>query len=171
MRCRGGWLVIVMTLAGYSARALAITSQNFEVNATVVAGCSVVSGPGRIFGTLNFGTHSGVESGRVSAQFVPDSALSLVCTPGVALSMAIDGGQYYATVRNLQRENGSERVPYRLYSNSSLAANSEIGVNQQVSVTWTDSNNIALTLFGAAQLTGWSPAGVYSDRLTVTLSW
>ncbi len=62
-------------------------------------------------------------------------------------------------------------MPYRLYSSSSLAANSEIGVNQAVSVAYTNSNNIALPLFGVALLTGFSPAGNYSDQLTVTLSW
>ena len=35
----------------------------------------------------------------------------------------------------------------------------------------TNSNNIALPLFGVALLTGFSPAGTYTDQLTVTLSW
>ncbi|WP_318377357.1 spore coat protein U domain-containing protein, partial [Enterobacter sp.] len=66
---------------------------------------------------------------------------------------------------------GTEVVPYRLYSSSTLAANTEIAQNQSVSVTYSNSNNIALSLFGAAQLTGFSPAGTYSDQLTVTLTW
>jgi spore coat protein U-like protein len=102
---------------------------------------------------------------------VPNSGLTLACTPGVALSMSIDGGQNYSTVRNMARSGGTERVPYRLYSASSLSAASEIGVNQAVTVTYSNSNNITLPIFGAAQLTGFSPAGSYSDRLTVTLSW
>lgn len=131
----------------------------------------MTTGNGAALGTLNFGSYRGVENRRVSTQFVPNAALSLACTPGVALSMTVDGGLYYSSVRNMQRSGGTERVTYRLYSTSSLAANSEIGVNQPVSVLYTDSNNITLPLFGAATLTGFSPAGNYSDQLTVTLSW
>lgn len=161
-------LSMVLLMAN-SARA--VTSQSFKVNATITPGCSVVTGSGSVLGTLNFGTHTGVESGQVNTSFVPNGALSIACTPGVALSMSIDGGQNYASVRNMQRSGGTERVPYRLYSSSSLGANSEIGVNQAIAVTYTNSNNIALPLFGVALLTGFSPAGNYSDQLTVTLSW
>ncbi|MDY1039089.1 fimbrial major subunit CsuA/B family protein [Enterobacteriaceae bacterium RIT714] len=149
----------------------AVTSQPFQVSATIVPGCSVTAGSGGLLGTLNFGTLSGVATGQVSTSFVPNGSLSIACTPGVALSMSIDGGQHYASVRRMQRASGTETVGYRLYSSSSLAANSEIGVNQAVPVTYTNSNNIALPLFGVALLTGFSPAGTYSDQLTVTLSW
>ncbi len=149
----------------------AVTTQSFQVSATITPGCSVATGSGGLLGTLNFGTHSGVERGSVNTSFVPNGSLSIACTPGVALSMSIDGGQHYASVRNMQRSGGTSLVPYRLYSSSSLAANSEIGVNQAVSVAYTNSNNIALPLFGVALLTGFSPAGNYSDQLTVTLSW
>ena len=146
----------------------AVTTQSFQLNATITPGCLVTTGSGAALGTLNFGTYSGVEK---RAQFVPNAALALACTPGVALSMTIDSGRNYTSVRNMQRSGGTDRVAYRLYSSSSLAANSEIGVNQPVSVVYTDSNNIALPLFGAATLAGFSPAGIYSDQLTVTLSW
>ena len=157
----------------------AVTSQSFRVSATVVPGCSVSTGTGGRFGTLNFGTRSGVEFGTrsgvesapVSTSFVADGALSIACTPGVALSMSINGGQNYSSVRRMTRSGGTEVVGYRLYSSSSLAANSEIGVNQAIPITYTNSNNIALPLFGVALLTGFSPSGTYSDQLTVTLSW
>jgi spore coat protein U-like protein len=149
----------------------AVTSQPFKVSATIVPGCSVTSGTGGILGTLDFGTHTGVESAPVSTSFVPNGALSIACTPGVALSMSIDSGQNYASVRRMKRSGGTDVVAYRLYSSSSLAANSEIGVNQTVAVTYTNSNNISLPLFGVALLTGFSPAGAYSDQLVVTLSW
>ena len=135
----------------------AVTSQSFKVSATIVPGCAVATGSGGVLGTLDFGTHNGVESAPVSTSFVPNGALSIACTPGVALSM--------------KRSNGADVVGYRLYSSSSLAANSEIGVNQAIPVTYSNSNNIALPLFGVALLTGFSPAGTYSDQLTVTLSW
>ena len=149
----------------------AVTSQSFKVSATIVPGCAVATGSGGVLGTLDFGTHNGVESAPVSTSFVPNGALSIACTPGVALSMSINGGQKYSTVRRMKRSNGADVVGYRLYSSSSLAANSDIGVNQAIPVTYSNSNNIALPLFGVALLTGFSPAGTYSDQLTVTLSW
>ncbi|WP_258041587.1 Csu type fimbrial protein [Citrobacter amalonaticus] len=149
----------------------AVTTQSFQLSATITPGCSVTTGSGGALGTLNFGSYSGVVTQQVNTSFVPNAALSLACTPGVALSMSIDGGRNYTTVRNMVRAGGTERVAYRLYRTASLAANSEIGVNQTISVLYSDSNNIAIPLFGAAFLTGFSPAGSYSDQLTVTLSW
>lgn len=167
-RCR---FVSALVLAGWCGAAVGVTQQSFQVNATITPGCAVTSGSGGVYGTLNFGSHTGVETSRVTTSFVPNASLSLACTPGVAVTMSIDGGQHYLTTRNLQRSGGVENVPYRLYSSSSLNASSEIGVNQAVRLPITDSNNITLPLYGAAQLTGLSPAGTYSDQLTVTLSW
>ena len=162
---------ILGTLLLSSTAAFGITTQNFQVSATITPGCSVTSGTGGVCGTLNFGTRSGVDGSRVTTSFIPNTSLSLACTPGVALSMSINGGQNYTTVRRMLRNGGTQAVPYRLYTSSSLAANTEIGVNQAVSLSYTNSNNITLPIFGAAQLTGFSPAGNYTDQLTVTLSW
>jgi len=155
-RLRAFFVLSMLLLAAGNGHA--VTTQSFQVSATITPGCSVAAGSGGLLGTLN-------------TSFVPNGALSIARTPGVALSMSIDGGQHYTSVRNMQRAGGTNQVPYRLYSSSSLAANSEIGVNQAVSVAYTNSNNIALPLFGVALLTGFSPAGNYSDQLTVTLSW
>ncbi len=156
--------VILLVILAWQG-ALAVTTQTFTVGATIAPGCSVASGSGGVFGSLNFGTRTGVQTGQVSTSFVRRVAVFWGVL-GVALSMSINGGQNYSTVRNLQRTGGTDRVPYRLYSSSTLAANTEIGVNQSVSVAYTDSNNIALSIFGAATLTGFSPAGTYTDQLT-----
>ncbi len=153
-----------------SAVALTVSTKTFSVGATIVPGCSVTSGTGGVLGTLNFGTYTGAQSGQVTTSFVPNASLSLACTPGVTLSMTINNGTNYGTVRNLQRGGGTQRIPYRLYSSSSLAANTEI-TNQSVAISYTDANNIALSIFAAAQLTALSTAGTYTDQLTVTLSW
>lgn len=154
-----------------SSSAWAITTQTFEVTAKIVAGCSVTTGTGGALGVLNFGTRSGVATGQVSTQFVPNAALSLACTPNTPLSMKINGGGNYTTVRNLLRSGGTQQLPYRLYSSSSLAANTEIARDGVVSIAYTDSNNITLPLYGVVQLSGFSPAGSYTDQLTVTLTW
>lgn len=162
------WL---LWLLGVVPAAQAITTQSFQVSASIVPGCSVSSGSGGVYGTLNFGSYSGTSSAAVQAAFTANGALSIACTPGVALSMSINGGQNYTTQRRLVRSGAADAVPYRLYSNSNLSVASEIGVNQSVSVSYTNSNNITLPIYGVAQLTGFSPAGVYTDQLSVTLSW
>lgn len=161
----------LLWLLGCAPVAHAITTQSFQVSASIVPGCAVSSGSGGVYGTLNFGAYSGTSSAAAQVAFTANGALSIACTPGVALSMSIDGGQHYTTQRRLVRGGGSDAVPYRLYSNSNLSAASEIGVNQSVSVSYSNSNNITLPIYGVAQLTGFSPAGVYSDQLSVTLSW
>lgn len=85
----------------------AVTTQSFQVSATITPGCSVAAGSGGLLGTLDFGTHSGVERGQVNTSFVPNGSLTIACTPGVALSMSIDGGQHYTSVRNMQRAGGT----------------------------------------------------------------
>ena len=162
---RGLWGMLVVLPVS------AVTPQSFQVGATITPGCSVTSGSGGNFGTLNFGSHSGTENSVVSNALVANTALALACTPGVALSMTIDGGKNYTSVRNMVRTGSSEAVPYRLYTSGALTANTEIGVNQAVAITYSNSNNITLPVYGAAQLTGFSPAGVYTDQLSVTLSW
>lgn len=146
-----------------------LPTQTFQVSASIVAGC-VISGTNTgVFGTLNFGSHSGVESGGASASFVQSTTLNLACTPGTTLSMSINGGSNYTTSRNLKLANFSNTVPYTLYTNASHTT--AIPVNQPVALSYSNSNNITLPIYGLLQLPGATRAGVYTDTLTVTLSW
>jgi spore coat protein U-like protein len=163
--------IIGLLASIFPVQALTVSSQSFMVNATIAPGCQVSMGATGTLGSLNFGTYSGVMSGQVSTQFVSDASLSLACTPDVSLEMKIDGGLYYTSVRNMQHSGGTDKVPYHLYTKNSLGGESEIGVNQNLSVNYSNSDNIVLSIYGTAQLTGSSPMGNYSDQLTVTLSW
>lgn len=146
-----------------------LPTQTFQVSASIVAGC-VISGTNTgVFGSLNFGSHSGVESGSASASFVQSTTLNLSCTPGTTLSMSINGGSNYTTTRNLKLANYSNTVPYTLYTNASHTT--AIPVNQPVALSYSNSNNITLPVYGLLRLPGATRAGVYTDTLTVTLSW
>lgn len=151
--------------------ALTVSTHSFKVNATVTPGCEMTAGSQGRLGSLDFGSASGVDAGLVTSAFVSEQLLSLACTPGVSLRMRIDGGQNYSGGRHMRRQSGSEMIAYRLFTSSAMGADSEIGVDSDVSIAVNSSNNIVLPLYGAAQLTGLSPAGTYSDQLTVTLSW
>lgn len=146
----------------------AITSQSFQVAATIANGC-VVSG-GTLFGTLDFGTHPSNANGNFNASLTPNTSLTLACTPGTALSMSINGGNNYTTIRNVKQSGFSTLLPYLLYADS--AHTIPIGLNQNVSVSYSNSNNIIIPIYGVLQLNGANnPSGNYTDVLTVTLSW
>ncbi len=154
-----------------STAAQALPTQTFQVTASVVAGCVVTGASNGVWGTLNFGQWSAIDTRPVSASFVASSALQLACTPGTTLNMAINGGSHFTTTRNLKIASNSERVAYRLYREANHNASSEIGVNQSVGISYGDANHITLPIYGLLQLSGPTRAGVYSDTLTVTLSW
>ena len=155
----------------YCSSALALPTQTFQVSASIVAGC-VISGTNTgVFGTLDFGTQSGVATASVPASYVQNSTINLACTPGTTLNMSINGGSNYTTTRNLKMANFSNVVAYRIFTSSSHSAASEIPVNQAVALTYSNANNITLPIYGLLQLSGVNRAGTYTDTLTVTLNW
>ncbi|QLK87893.1 SCPU domain-containing protein [Arsenophonus endosymbiont of Aphis craccivora] len=146
----------------------AITSQTFQVAATITPGC-IVSG-GTLFGTLDFGTHPSNTNGNINASLTPNTSLTLACTPGTVLSMSIDGGNNYTTSRNVKQSGFATLLPYLLYADS--AHTIPIALNQNVSVSYSNSNNIILPIYGVLQFNGANnPSSNYTDVLTVTLSW
>ena len=144
----------------------AVTSQSFQVSATVTAGCLVVGGVSN-YGNLSFGSRSALASGTV--QVALTGGVQLQCTPGVTLNMTVDGGQYNSGGRHLQLTTGSNRVAYQLFRDA--AYSQSLGVGQSVAVAYSDANNIRLPIYGQVQLPGNQPGGTYSDVLQVQLSW
>ncbi len=162
-------LIYALPLLIGSLSAWSLPTSTFQVSASIVAGC-VISGTNTgVFGTLNFGSQSGVASNSVSASFVQSSTITLACTPGTPLSMSISGGSNYTTTRNLKHTSNTNNVPYTLYTNASLTT--PIPVNSAVALSYSNANNITLPIYGLLKLPGPTRAGVYTDTLTVTLSW
>jgi len=152
-----------------SVNVWSLPTSTFQVTASIVAGC-VISGTNTgVFGTLDFGTQSGVATSTVNASFVQSTSINLACTPGTTLSMSINQGSNFTTTRNLKLPNFTNTIPYTLFSNASRTM--VIPVNQAVSLSYSNANNITLPIYGQLQLPGTARAGVYTDTLTVTLSW
>ena len=146
-----------------------LPTSTFQVTASVVAGCVITGTNTGVFGTLNFGTQSGVAATTASASFVQSTSINLACTPGTTLNMTINQGANFTTTRNLKLPNFSNTVPYTLFSNASHTT--VIPVNQAVPLSYSNASNITLPIYGQLQLPGTARAGVYTDTLTVTLSW
>lgn len=144
----------------------AVTSQSFQVSATITPGCLVVGGVSN-YGSLNFGSRPALATGTV--QVALTAGVQLQCTPGVTLNMSVDGGQYNSGGRHMQLTTGSNRVAYQLFRDAAFSLS--LGIGQSVAVAYSDANNIHLPIYGQVQLPGNQPGGTYSDVLQVQLSW
>ena len=151
---------------GMPVSLLAVTSQSFLVSATITPGCLVVTG-GTNYGSLAFGSYSALATSTSSVALT--SSVVLQCTPGVALSMTVDGGLYNSSGRRMQLDSGTAKVAYQLFRDAALSQS--LGISQSVSVAYSNANNITLPIYGRVQLPGNTPGGTYSDTLQVQLTW
>lgn len=151
---------------GMPVSLLAVTSQSFQVSATITPGCLVASG-GTNYGSLAFGSYSALATSTASVALT--SSVVLQCTPGVALSMTVDGGLYNSGGRRMQLNSGTAKVAYQLFRDAAFSQS--LGISQSVSVVYSNANNITLPIYGRVQLPGNTPGGTYSDTLQVQLTW
>jgi spore coat protein U-like protein len=158
--------LILLCAASLPLPLSAVTSQSFQVSATVAAACLVMGGVSN-YGNLDFGTQPALATNTVQVQL--SAGVQLQCTPGVTLNMSVDGGQYHSNGRHLQLDGGSARVAYQLFSDAAFSES--LGIGQSVAVAYSDANNISLPIYGQVQLPGDQPGGIYSDVLQVQLSW
>lgn len=165
---KGVWYTTAAVVIGWGMplSLLAVTSQTFQVSATITPGCLVVGG-GSNYGSLTFGTYSALSTSSVSVPL--SGSVTLQCTPGVTLNMSVDGGLYNSSGRHLQLNSGSAQVAYQLFRDAALSQS--LGISQSVSVAYSNANNITLPIYGQVQLPGNQPGGTYSDVLQVQLSW
>lgn len=146
----------------------AATTSSFMVTAQIVAGCLVVGGVSS-YGTLDYGTQSALATGAIGSS-LGGTTVTFQCTPGVALSMSVDGGQNSASgTRNLKRTGGTQVLAYQLYRDA--AYSQSLGIGQSVAVNYTDPTAIKLPVYGRVQLSGTLPAGTYTDVVQVTVTW
>lgn len=161
------WAALAVCIGwGMPVSLLAVTSQSFQVSATITPGCLVASG-GTNYGSLAFGSYSALATSTASVALT--SSVVLQCTPGVTLSMTVDGGLYNSGGRRMQLNSGTAKVAYQLFSDAALSQS--IVVGQSVNVAYSNANNITLPIYGRVQLPGNTPGGTYSDTLQVQLTW
>jgi len=171
------FLAVVASEGGFSSPAFAETSAEFGVTAEIVTGCLVDglgdSGDAGPIGTLDFGTDSSFSTATHSASTTASQAIRLRCTPGVALSMAVDGGAHAAGgVRHLQLgADTAARIAYILCSDAACNQPIAIGGSAAVTVDGANSDDVRLPLHASLTLPGALLPGTYTDTLTVTLTW
>lgn len=153
-------------------------SQSFQLSATVIPGCLLGSGASdsSSFGTLAFGQFASLDSDRQLTSSVGAGSIVLQCTPGTALSIALDSGLYSASVATGRwLGKGNERLRYQLYqdagSNTVWGDDGNGGVSLAVSFPLggeVQSYPVYARLFAVSPLPS---AGIYSDTVTVTISY
>lgn len=146
----------------------AVTSSTFQVSATISAGCLVVGGV-TTYGVLDFGTRSALATGVVGTS-LGGTTVTFQCTPGVGLSMKLDGGQNSVSgTRYLKRTGGTQLLAYQLFSDA--AYSQALAVGASATVNYSDPTAIKLPVYGRTTLPGNLPAGTYTDVVQVTVIW
>lgn len=148
--------------------AQAVTSSTFQVSASIANGCLVVGGV-TAYGVLDYGTRSALATGVVSTS-LGGTTVTFQCTPGVGLSMSLDGGQNPASgTRYLKRSGGTQLLAYQLYSDAAFSQ--ALGVGSSITLSYSDPTAIKLPVYGRTTLPGNLPAGTYTDVVQVTVTW
>lgn len=170
--------VVNCSVLGLVSIAYAAPTETFLVSASIEEGC-LISGTqvtaGSSFGTLgilDFGSTSSLSDEVLNTQLVTDGAFELTCTPGLDITMSINGGNNLANGnRRLSHATAIEAEPiiYRMYLDSALTE--EININNPVTLTRTGDELVLITLYGQVMLTGQHQSGNYYDEVTVTIEW
>lgn len=170
-------LVAIAACAGGAPTARAETMAQFDVSATITAGCLVdglgSSGNAGTIGQLDFGTDSTFSTATHTATTTSGQAIHIRCTPGVSLMMNVDGGGHSAAgARHLQRgADTAARIAYAICRDAACNLPIAIGGTAATPVTGANSEDVRLPIYGALTLPGTLPPGTYTDTLTVTLTW
>lgn len=144
-----------------SAPGMAATATgSLVVTATVLASCTVVGS------TIAFGNYS-------SSQVDQTGTIAVVCTNGTAYNVGLDAGTGSGATTTTRKLTGSGggTLNYALYRDSGRTTNwgSTIGTDTQ---TGTGSGlTQTLTVYGRIAASQTPLAGVYTDTVTVTLTY
>ena len=150
----------------------------------LTTGCAIDAGGGSVssanFGTLDFGTQPSGFTGSLNAATTGDgsNATQLTCSPDItSVNVTVDAGQNGGRGTGIGAgtravANGTNYVPYEVYSDSANSQQYVAGASRAVAVP-TPGNAFALPVYGVANKTSSSAlaAGTYTDVLNVTLGW
>lgn len=163
-----------------------VVSTNIQVDASIVPGClirnasaagseSSLDGRDDIeWGSIAFSDTPAAGGGaNVDAALLWNQSVIVACTPGIDLTMSIDGGN--TGQRKLQNtQDPAQTLSYYLFKDSQMTAASEIPINGDgvsISDGSTDYENITLPIFARVMLPEVATSGTYTDTIRVTLAW
>lgn len=168
---------IALSLLWFSLPCMAsTTTDSFQVSATITSGCafgtSETSGS-TDFGTLSFGTMTAIGSNVDVASSSGAGSIVVTCTPGTAISLALDYGEHggSASSRYMTNSSGSATLGYQLYQDAAHSAVWGTGSLAYSVASFPDTTQ-TYTVYGRLFATDGLPvSGTYSDTVTVTLTY
>lgn len=160
-------LPLVATIAAFAISPLAshaaTKTATFQVTATMVSDCTIISAPNIDFGTL----------GVMTANADTTSTLIVACTPGTAYSVALDPGTGAGSTITDRRmaSGGGGSLKYQLFRDSMHTQNwgNTIGTDT-VGGTGTG-GNIAHVIYARVPTQTAPAVGSYASTVTVTINY
>ena len=154
--------VVVGMLPALSSSEAATTSTTFAVQLTITSTCVINSAS-----TLNFGS-----AGVLTANIDQTSTIQVQCTNTTPYNVGLNAGTSTgATVTTRKMTNGAATVNYALYSDSGRTTNwgNTVGTDT-VSQTGNGASQ-AFTVYGRVPAQTTPAAAVYTDTITVTVTY
>ncbi len=153
---------------------------SFKVTATIANGCILGAGATDVssFGALNFGNSIASLNSAISITSTANAGSILIkCTPNATVTLSLDSGLNAASNisagRLLKNSTTNQTLNYQLYQNASYSTVWGNGSN--------GGNSMVVTANGTAQeykvyarlfaVSPVPPAGLYTDRITVTVTY
>lgn len=137
-------------------------TDSFTVSATVLATCDITAND------LAFGNYNPIAAAHLDAA----TTLSVTCTNGTTFNLSLDlGGGSGASTATRYMVSGGDTLGYTLYRNAGRTQlwGQTIGTN---TLAGTGTGSAAtIDLYGRVPMQQASPAGAYSDTITVTVTW
>ncbi|KHN54635.1 Csu type fimbrial protein [Pectobacterium fontis] len=170
-------LLLLLPVSIVPRMAIALTvSSTFDVDATIQRGCvfgtSAASSQPNM-GTLDFGTRSATATNVDIASSSGGGSIVATCTPGtsaiIELGYGVNGGD--STQRYLKNASGTRLLAYQLYHD---AAHTRVWGTGSLALSIVSfpatpqTYTVYARYFGGAPL---PPAGVYTDNVTVSLTY
>ncbi|MCU0820516.1 MAG: spore coat U domain-containing protein [Beijerinckiaceae bacterium] len=159
MRLRVAGLVVLSAFSVTNAHSQTATG-TLNVSITIAATCSVVGAT-----AINFGSVS-----AIAANIDQTSTLTVNCSSTTPYTVSLPVGTGGGTVAARRMANGANFVTYGLYSNAARTTLWGTGPGETIAGTGTAANQ-TLTIYARVPPQTVPPPGVYSDAVTVTVTY
>lgn len=155
--------VMALILAVPGAGRAGTVSTNFNVTATVLNNCIVSASD------LAFGSYSA----SLATPTTANTTVNVTCTSGLAYTVALDGGtNTHSVAARAMTDGSSHNLTYGLYTSAAFSSLWGDGTSSTVTASGTGSGSTqSLTVYGRIDAAQFIPAGSYSDRIAVTVSY
>lgn len=169
-------LFILFLLA--PASSLAVNDQTLQASATqikieVVNGCILNNTPSGVaaLGTLNFGDIYKLNTTRDAVTSIGSGNIQLRCTPGTTAKITMNAGLYSSNVndRKMRLTTGVATMSYQLYTSSTRQTVWDDTVG--ISVTFNADAIQSIPIYGRVPVQTTPVSGIYSDQVTLTITY